>query len=90
MYLGIDIYKRYAQVIVMDETGEVVEEVRVNIDAKAHGASRRCAGLNSATESSVDHAQHYDWNRVTGQAETDYRQALTQYTTLMRSRLLVG
>jgi len=29
MYLGIDVHKRYAQVAVMDEAGEIVEEVRV-------------------------------------------------------------
>ena len=31
MYLGIDIHKRYAQVAVMDECGEIVEEVRVGV-----------------------------------------------------------
>ncbi|MEF8975269.1 MAG: hypothetical protein V5A21_03460 [Halapricum sp.] len=30
MYLGIDVHKRYAQVAVMDEAGEIVEEVRVD------------------------------------------------------------
>jgi transposase len=29
MNLGIDVHKRYAQVAVMDEAGEIVEEVRV-------------------------------------------------------------
>ena len=29
MYLGIDIHKRYAQVAVMDENGEIDREVRV-------------------------------------------------------------
>jgi len=29
MFLGIDIHKRYAQAAVMDEAGEIVEEVRV-------------------------------------------------------------
>ncbi len=32
MYLGIDVHKRYAQVAVMDEVGEIVEEVRVDND----------------------------------------------------------
>jgi len=31
MYLGIDVHKRYAQVAVMDEAGEIVEEGRVPI-----------------------------------------------------------
>ena len=30
MFLGIDIHKRYAQVAVMDEAGEIVDEVRVD------------------------------------------------------------
>jgi predicted NBD/HSP70 family sugar kinase len=30
MYLRIDVHKRYAQVAVMDEAGEIVEEVRVD------------------------------------------------------------
>jgi len=30
MYLGIDVHKRNAQVAVMDEAGEIVEEVRVD------------------------------------------------------------
>ncbi|SEP29218.1 hypothetical protein SAMN04487948_14617, partial [Halogranum amylolyticum] len=29
MYLGIDLHKRYAQVAVIDQAGELVEEVRV-------------------------------------------------------------
>ena len=29
MYLGINIHKRYAQVAVMDDAGEIVKEVRV-------------------------------------------------------------
>ena len=32
MYLGIDVYKRYAQVAVMNEAGEIVDEVRVKSD----------------------------------------------------------
>ena len=34
MYLGIDVHKRYAQVAVMDEAGEIVEEVRVDNDSE--------------------------------------------------------
>ena len=30
MYLGIDVHKQYSQVAVMDESGEIVEEVRVD------------------------------------------------------------
>ncbi|ELZ97225.1 hypothetical protein E6P09_16240 (plasmid) [Haloferax mediterranei ATCC 33500] len=33
MYLGIDVHKRDAQVAVMDEAGEIVEEVRVDSDS---------------------------------------------------------
>jgi predicted NBD/HSP70 family sugar kinase len=35
MYLGIDVHKRYAQVAVMDEAGEIVEEVRVGVISAA-------------------------------------------------------
>ena len=34
MYLGIDVHKRYAQVAAMNETGEIVEEVRVDNDSE--------------------------------------------------------
>jgi len=35
MYLGIDVHKRYAQVAVMDEAGEIAEEVRVDNDLRS-------------------------------------------------------
>ena len=41
MYLGIDIHKRYAQVAVMDEAGEIVEEVRVLSDSGKFWAQAR-------------------------------------------------
>jgi hypothetical protein len=31
MYPGIDVHKRHAQVAVMDEAGETVEEVRIEV-----------------------------------------------------------
>ncbi|KAA9398360.1 hypothetical protein Har1130_04540 [Haloarcula sp. CBA1130] len=34
MYLGIDVHKRYAQVAVMVEAGEITEEVRVDSDQR--------------------------------------------------------
>ena len=56
MYLGIDVHKRYAQVAVMDEAGEIVEEGRaglihychlcvpfVDIDSEGHGLFTRDA-----------------------------------------------
>lgn len=66
MYLGIDIHKRYAQVAVMDDAGEIVEEVRVenaNLDALA----QRYAGADAAIEATSNYyhihdtlAQHLD------------------------------
>jgi len=48
MDLGIDIHKRYAQVAVMDSSGEIVEEVRV--DANLDELAQRYAGADAAIE----------------------------------------
>ena len=45
MFIGIDVHKRYSQIAVLDETGEVVKEVRVentNLDdfAQQHAGSK--------------------------------------------------
>ncbi len=49
MYLGIDVHKRYAQVAVMDEAGEIVEEVRVE-NANLDDLAKRYAGAEAAIE----------------------------------------
>jgi transposase len=56
MYLGIDVHKRYAQVAVMDDAGEFVEEVRVE-NANLDDFARRYAGAEAVIEatSNDDH-----------------------------------
>ena len=46
MYLGIDVHKRYAQVAVMDEAGEIVEEGRAE-NANLDDLAQRYAGAGS-------------------------------------------
>ena len=54
MYLGIDIHKRYAQVAVMDESGEIVEEVRVE-NANLDELAQRYAGAEAAIEATANY-----------------------------------
>jgi len=49
MYLGIDVHKRYAQVAIMDEAGEVVKEVRVE-NANLDDLAQQYAGSQAAIE----------------------------------------
>ena len=59
MYLGIDIHKQYAQVAVMDEDGEIAEEVRVentNLDELA----QRYAGAEAAIEAISNYYHIHD------------------------------
>jgi transposase len=59
MYLGIDIHKQYAQVAVMDETGEIVEEVRVQ-NANLDDLAQRYAGAQAAIEATSNYYHIYD------------------------------
>jgi len=59
MYLGIDIHKRYAQVAVMDETGEIVEEVRVE-NANLDDLAQRYAGSDAAIEATSNYYHIHD------------------------------
>ncbi|WP_340102239.1 IS110 family transposase [Salinibaculum salinum] len=59
MYIGIDIHKRYAQVAVMDETGEIVEEVRVE-NANLDEFAQRYAGADAAIEATSNYYHIYD------------------------------
>ena len=59
MYLGIDIHKRYAQVAVMDEAGEIVEEVRVE-NANLDDLAQRYAGAEAAIEATSNYYHIHD------------------------------
>ncbi len=59
MYLGIDVHKRYAQVAVMDEVGEIVEEVRVE-NANLNELTQRYAGAQAALEATRNYYYIHD------------------------------
>jgi len=59
MYLGIDVHKRYAQVAVMDEAGEIVEEVRVE-NANLDELAQRYAGAQAALEATANYHHIHD------------------------------
>ena len=59
MYLGIDVHKRYAQVAVMDEAGEIVEEVRVE-NANLNDLAQRYAGAEAALEATSNYYHIHD------------------------------
>ena len=59
MYLGIDIHKRYAQVAVMDDAGEIVEEVRVK-NANLDDLAQRYAGAEAAIEATSNYYHIHD------------------------------
>ena len=54
MYIGMDIHKRYAQVAVMDETGRIVEETRVE-NASLDEFAQRHAGATVALEATSNY-----------------------------------
>ncbi len=59
MYLGIDVHKRYAQVAVMDEAGEIVDEVRVE-NANLDDLAQQYAGAQAAIEATSNYYHIYD------------------------------
>jgi len=59
MYLGIDVHKRDAQVAVMDEAGEIVEEVRVE-NANLDDLAQRYAGAQAAIEATSNYYHIHD------------------------------
>jgi len=59
MNLGIDVHKRYAQVAVMDEAGEIVEEDRVE-NANLDDLAQRYAGAQAAIEATSNYYHIYD------------------------------
>ena len=59
MYLGIDLHKRHAQVAVMDEAGEIVEEVRVR-NANLGELAQRYAGARAVIEATSNYYHVHD------------------------------
>ena len=59
MYLGIDIHKRYAQVAVMDEAGEIVEAVRVE-NANLDEFAQQYAGAEATIEATSNYYHIHD------------------------------
>jgi len=59
MYLGIDIHKQQAQVAVMDESGEIVEEVRIQ-NANLDNLAQRYAGAEAAIEATTNYYHIHD------------------------------
>jgi transposase len=54
MYVGIDLHKEHAQVAVMDDTGEIVEETRVR-NASLEDLAQRYAGGTAAIEATSNY-----------------------------------
>jgi len=59
MYLGIDVHKWYAQVAVIDEAGEIVEEVRVE-NANLDEFAQQYAGAEAAIEATSNYYHIHD------------------------------
>ena len=59
MYLGIDIHKRYAQVAVMDENGEIDREIRVK-NANLEEIAQQYAGSEAAIEATSNYYHSHD------------------------------
>ena len=59
MYLGIDVHKQYAQVAVMDEAGEIAEEVRVE-NANLDELAQQYAGSQAAIEATSNYYHIHD------------------------------
>jgi transposase len=59
MYLGIDLHKRYAQVAVMDDAGEIVDEVRVQ-NANLDEVAQRYAGAQAVIEATSNYYHVHD------------------------------
>jgi len=59
MYLGIDVHKRYAQVAVIDEAGDLTEEVRVE-NANLDELAQQYAGSQAAIEATSNYYHIHD------------------------------
>ena len=58
-YVGIDVHKRNAQIAVLDDEGEVVEEVRV-ANADLDEIAQKYAGSSAALEAGSNYFTIYD------------------------------
>ena len=59
MYIGIDVYKRYSQIAVLDQNGEIVEEVRVE-NANLDEFAQQYAGSEAALEATSNYYHLHD------------------------------
>jgi len=59
MFIGIDVHKRYSQIAVLDENGEIVEEVRVE-NANLNDFARQYAGSKVAFEATTNYYHIHD------------------------------
>lgn len=58
-YLGIDVHKHESQVAVLDEAGEIVDEVRVE-NANLEAIAEEYAGSEAANEATGNYYTIYD------------------------------
>ena len=59
MFIGIDVHKRYSQIAVLDENGEIVEEVRVE-NANLDDFAQQYAGSKAALEATSNYYHIHD------------------------------
>ncbi len=59
MYIGIDVHKRYSQIAVLDQNGEIVEEVRVE-NANLDDFAQQYAGAEAALEATSNYYHIHD------------------------------
>lgn len=63
-YLGIDVHKRESHVIVVNEDGEIVDEVRVT-NANLDEIAEKYAGSEAAIETTSNYFTIYDtWTSI--------------------------
>ena len=59
MFIGIDVHKRYSQIAVLNENGEIVEEVRVE-NANLDDFAQQYAGSKAALEATSNYYHIHD------------------------------
>ncbi|SDD85042.1 Transposase [Natrinema hispanicum] len=59
MFIGIDVHKRYSQIAVLDQNGEIVEEVRVE-NANLDDFAQQYAGSKAALEATSNYYHIHD------------------------------
>ena len=94
-YLGIDLHKREAQVAVLDDEGEVTEEVRV-ANADLDEIAQKYAGSSAALEAGSNYITIYDRLdeeldvTLANPAKADWLEDQKQKTTARTPRTLHG